>query len=88
MNAVLIVVTFLVGNTLGPQVSTLAMPGLDACNAARASLAAQIVRTAKTNMTSGEATVGVDDQDTVVTAFNGREIARLSCLGAGGRPGR
>lgn len=88
MNAALVVVTFLAGNAWGPQVTTMDMPGLDTCNAARASVAAQIARTARTNITGGEASVGMDDLYTVVTGPSGREMARLSCLGAGGRLAR
>lgn len=88
MNAALVIVTFIAGNAWGPQVTTMDMPGLNACNVAKASVAAQIVRTAKSNITGGEAAVGVDGPDTVVTGPSGREMARLSCLGAGEQPSR
>ena len=87
MNAVLVLVTFVAGTTWGPQVSTTGMPGIKACNAGRASVAAQISKTATSNVT-GEVTVEAEGQDTVVKIANGREMARLSCLGTGGRPGR
>ena len=88
MNATLIVITFLAGNAMGPQVAMSDMPGLDACRVARTSVAAQIARIAKTNITGGEAAVGSEDLDTVVTGPSGRDMARVSCLGAGGSPAR
>lgn len=80
MTAVLVVVTFLAGTSWGPQVSTTGMAGIEACNAARSSIASQISNTARTNVT-GEVIIEMDGKETVVKAASGRELARLSCLG-------
>ena len=85
MLATLVVVTFLGGASWGPQMSSMQAPSIETCKSAKGFVAAQIARTAQSNL-AGEIQVNEDGRDTVVTVLSGRELARLSCLDSAGRP--
>ncbi|GKT26043.1 hypothetical protein AVHM3334_19885 [Acidovorax sp. SUPP3334] len=84
----LVVVAYLAGASWGPQVTLYDAPGMEACRAMQASVAQVMLKTAKANTTGGAVTLGDEGEDLVLEAGSGREVARLTCLGPSGRPGR
>lgn len=86
--ATLVIVAYLAGSTWGPQVIMQDASGVEACRAMQASVAHVMLKTAKTNITGGAVTLGDDGDDLVLAGASGRELARLTCLGPSGRPGR
>ena len=79
MNAALIIITFIAGASWGPVVSSVPMQSLDACNAARVTVAARIMKTAQFNITS-EISIKEEGIHSSVTSHLGRVLASLTCV--------
>ena len=79
MNAALIIITFISGTSWGPLVSSVPMQSLNACNSARVTVAAQIMKTAQSNMTS-EISIKEEGIHSSVTSHPGKVLASLTCV--------
>lgn len=82
--AILVIVAYLAGSSLGPSVAVTPSPSSLECARTRAVIADSIQKVARSNST-GAVEVRRDSADLVVRAgVSGREVARLSCLQGGG----